>query len=726
MANETQKFLAHTSSDGREQTVKEHLEGTAKLSASFASDFDAEDQGYLAGIIHDIGKYSVEFQNRILNDGPKVDHSTAGAYECFKMCKRFAAQAVSGHHTGLQDFGSKTDVDKATFMCRMRKASENGIPDYSNWEQDIKIPPQEKDIYKNEKNEEETFFTRMLYSCLVDADFLDTEAFVWNKNRKTQYEDIDTLYTKLKNFVNPWFPPKNKLNEQRCKILNQCFAQGEKQDSGLFTLTVPTGGGKTVSSMAFALSHAKKHGYKRIIYVVPYTSIIEQIADQFREIFGEENVLEHHSDFLYDNSECASESQVIHSQAVENWDMPIIVTTSVQFFDSLYAAHSSRCRKLHNIAQSVIVFDEAQMIPVGYLKPCVYAISELVDHYHVSAVLCTATQPALEKIFDKYLPGKKAVEICPSQLLDKKVFHRVTYKVRENSSTIEDISNELGSYNQVLSIVNTRKEAKKIYVLMCGESGREGIYHLSTLMCPNHRRKVLAEIRKRLASGKTCRVVSTSLIEAGVDVDFPAVFREESGLDSILQAAGRCNREGIRSPENSIVTVFKTNEKTPDMYKTQIGVEKTVVCKLSEGKYESLDANEAIHDYYEQLLYLKGEAAQDKKEIMKNMREKPFSFEWLEENFRLIDNDTNQIFVPYNDEAEDLIDAVRNGVAHRREYRKLQGYTVNVYPNDFAKLNNAGVLDILGTGEAILNCKDIYSEYTGLSLDAATGEGLFI
>ena len=385
----------------------------------------------------------------------------------------------------------------------------------------------------------DSYLIRMLYSCLVDADYLDTEQFMATEQiTRGQGDSLSSLLLQLKRYIEPWFPPKNDLNRMRCEILQSCIDAGAAP-RGLYTLTVPTGGGKTISSMAFALHHGVKHHMDRVIYVIPYTSIIEQTADIFRGIFGEKNVVEHHSNANLDIREDGPESQYGNARAVENWDAPIIVTTAVQFFESMYANRPSKCRKLHSIANSVIIFDEAQMLPVAQLRPCVAAIVKLVERFRATAVLCTATQPVLNDLFREYAPAYEPREICHDIPKMFERFRRVRF---EHIGIIDadGLADRLSQLPQVLCIVNSRKSAQAI----CGKIPSEGSYHLSTLMVPWHRMQVLAEIRERLGNGLPCRVISTSLIEAGVDVDFPAVYRELAGLDSILQAAGRTVQSG--------------------------------------------------------------------------------------------------------------------------------------------------------------------------------------
>lgn len=309
---------------------------------------------------------------------------------CARETKMFAAFCVAGHHTGLPDGGSRIDPAGNTFGARIKQAKNNLSPKYHLDETTLTLPNPPIPTFHDTKAG--MFFTRMLYSCLVDADYLDTEAFMTGQSRHTTPSDFEHLEDKLNQYIAPWIPPKTSLNELRCSILGHCKEHGQTEKPGFFTLTVPTGGGKTVASLAFALAHARANHLSRIIYVIPYTSIIEQTAQVFRDILGQEHVLEHHSGVLFDTSETATPQEYAMVQATENWDMPVIVTTAVQFFESRYSNRSSRCRKLHNLANSVLIFDEAQMMPISCLRPCVYAISQLVEHY--TPVLCYAPPPS--------------------------------------------------------------------------------------------------------------------------------------------------------------------------------------------------------------------------------------------------------------------------------------------------------------------------------------------
>lgn len=716
---EEKRYLAHKAEDLREQTVLEHLKGVACLCAGFSSAFGAGEQGNLAGMAHDLGKYSNAFQQRLNGSAALVDHSTAGAFECFRQRQVFAAFAVAGHHSGLPDGGGQGDLPgEPTFWGRMNQAKAGKLEPYEAWQTEISSLPNALPPTAGCSQADGMFFTRMLYSCLVDADFLDTETFMEGVPApRGGGDDMAGLEQKLVQYISGWFPPKTKLNEQRCTLLNQCLEQGTLQKPGLFSLTIPTGGGKTVASLAFALRHAKAHGLRRVVYVVPYTSIIEQNAQVFRDILGAENVLEHHSGVQYDIPEQSDPSAIRMAKAAENWDMPVVVTTAVQFFESLYANRSSRCRKLHNLSKSVIIFDEAQMLPVSYLRPCIFAIAQLVKRYGASAVLCTATQPALGPAFQEFLPEKPLVELCPPKLYQGEVFRRVTF-FRAGVLAWEELAARLNSCRQVLCIVNSRKSAQQVFQLL----GKEGGFHLSTLMCPAHRKEILCEVRRRLEEGLACRVVSTSLIEAGVDVDFPEVFREEAGLDSILQAAGRCNREGRRPKEESLVTVFQGEFAPPPLFQANIGAGKQAL-----SLFEQPDDPEAIAYYFRELLDLKGKEGQDVKGILTAMADPLLlmPFRTVAESVHIIENDTKTVYIPWKEGAE-LAGRLENGEWSKGLLRRLGHYGVGIYPNHFQALDNAGALKLLEDGSAILQDISLYSESTGLQLDIESGNGLFI
>ena len=675
-------YLAHIAGDGRKQTAAEHLNGTAERCALFAAPFGAEELGRLAGLSHDLGKYSMEFQRRLAG-GPKVDHATAGAFACWRMGQPLAAFAAAGHHGGLPDGGTQGDSpDAGTFWGRMKRAERGMLPDCSPWTEEIALPSPAPPPCGAEPLSL-MFFTRMLFSCLTDADFLDTEAFMDGSPRPEHPAPLDDLWERLQRHISGWFPPQGELNSRRCAVLEQCIRMGKTQPPGLFTLTVPTGGGKTVASLAFALAQARARGLRRIIYVIPYTSIIEQTAQEFRTILGAENVLEHHSNAAYEIDAEATPKTVRLAQAAENWDMPVVVTTAVQFFESLYANRPSQCRKLHNLAGSVILFDEAQLLPLPCLRPCVHAIAQLVQHYGASAVLCTATQPALGPLFAEFLPGRPAVELCPPELCPPESFRRVCFR-QAGRLDWDTLSGQLQQHEQVLCVVNSRKSAQEIFTRLSGE----GNFHLSTLMYPAHRRAKLEEIRRRLKGGLPCRVISTSLIEAGVDVDFPAVFREEAG--------------------------------PPPLFQTAIGAGRMVL-----EQYDDIASREAIQAYFHMFLELNGAEAQDKYGILSKIDENWFPFQSAAERFHMIDSPTRTVYIPLGAGAE-LVGRLRAGERSRTLFRQLGQYGVSIYEEHFAALDQAGDLERLEDGSAILATPSLYSEETGLSLEADCGKGLFI
>lgn len=710
-------LLAHGATDEHPegQSIEAHLKGTGELAETFAAEFGAAANGKLCGLAHDIGKYSDEFQLR-LRGGKKVDHATAGAIECFKIKAAFEAVCVIGHHSGLPNVGHKDadTTESQTFFGRKLRAEQGGIPDYrKNWNGHIALP---QDYFRpSGRGFATAFYIRMLYSCLVDADYIDTETFMNGDAGRGNYEPLSALCDKLTAYISKWNNPTREIDILRQKILNSCIEKASAP-RGIFSLTVPTGGGKTVASMAFALNHAVANSMKRIIYVIPYTSIIEQNAKVFRDILGQENVVEHHSQVSHELSEDADELEYRSALATENWDAPVIVTTAVQFFESLYANRSSKCRKLHNIANSVIIFDEAQMIPSNNLRPCVAAIAELVRAYNATAVLCTATQPAIDEMLLEYSKKESVVELCPDVDGMFEKFRRTSFE-KEGRLTTDELVSRLESQQQVLCIVNTRKFAQEVYEALPSE----GRFHLSTLMCPVHRKQKLDEIRERLKSGKTCRVVSTSLIEAGVDVDFPRVFREMAGLDSILQAAGRCNREGKRSAESSIVTVFESENKVNKLIAVNRDAAEETVRDWTQPNTTS-----TIERYFKAYRdFLRND---DKSGVM-TASEKGISgcglpFEWIAKEFKLIDQNTFTVYISVG-EGKELISRLREGERSRELYRKAGMYSVSIYENHFNALINAGAAEPFGEDAAFLTDCSLYSDEKGLSTDVDGGNALF-
>ena len=692
------KYLAHNPTENQPegQLLKTHLENVSHLCEEFSSAFQAEKDGRICGLYHDIGKYSHAFQRRLAGGRERVDHSSAGALLLFENQNYPAAMCIAGHHAGLADLGSRNDLAE-TFMGRINNAKEGGIEDCSAWRTELTgLIPKGGERRQGLGN---YYYTKMLFSSLTDADWLDTEAYFLNRQLSQKETDLASLLRKLNSFTAPWWNTTKEINIRRCLILKSAISHGH-DSPGLFSMTVPTGGGKTVSSMAFALNHAVARGMRRVIYVIPYCSILEQTQSIFESIFGSENVTAHYSGAEYSSTEEREDTRVF---STENWEAPIILTTAVQFFESIYSNKPGKNRKLHNIAQSVIVFDEAQMMPIPFLRPCLAAICELVKDYGCSAVLCTATQPAVERLLNEYYPEASVQELCPEPEKMYEAFRRVSY-TDDGEVTDEELVERLRQRRQVLCVVNSRRQAQTLFHAL---GAGEGCYHLSTMMTPYDRRRMLAEIRARLHDGKECRVISTSLIEAGVDVDFPEVYRALAGLDSIIQSGGRCNREGKRSPGESKVHVFRTAAKAPRMLEQNISAAEHTL-----QRYKEIDSPEAIHTYFEFLLYtLKDEGQLDEKKILGNATK--LRFQTVAEAFKLIDGADCTIYIPVG-EGKGLIEALQRGGPTRVLMRKLDQYGVTVYSRYFTELCDTGAVEMISENAGILLKPELYSSETGL------------
>ena len=725
------------------QTLQSHASNVGNLAAAFAQNFGADEIARYTGQLHDLGKYSLPFQKRLKGEAKSVDHATAGAKIAVErwgnVIGKLIAFCIAGHHTGLAN-GCGEGNNRSTLKQRLALQFGEDIPALDNlWQQEIKLPqnlsapPLKADAHHPFFSY--AFFTRMLYSCLVDADYLDTEAFYSNLENEASerggYPDLNALQHNFNQFINAFrrriaqaseqteAEKRNAaLNRLRSEILDHAVEQAA-QPQGLFTLTVPTGGGKTFTSMAFALEHAKQHGMRRVIYVIPFTSIIEQNAAEFRKVFGElgeQSVLEHHSTF--DDGKLQNEATKDKLRlASENWDAPIVVTTAVQFFESLFADRSSRCRKLHNIAGSVIILDEAQMLPLNLLLPIMQAIKELAQNYRCSIVMCTATQPAVQAENGFYRGFENVREIAPkpTALFDK--LRRTTVQ-HIGTQTDADLLAKLAEHPQMLVIVNNRRHARSLYDQA---KHLDGTFHLTTLMCAKHRSQKLDEIRGRLKNGEPCRVIATSLIEAGVDVDFPLVMRAEAGLDSVAQAAGRCNREGKRSSENSFVWIFAPEEqwKAPPELATQAAVMRLTADTFSD----DLLSTQAVAAYFAELYQLKGSEL-DNKKILKMHNDTgqslDFPFQTIADKFRMIESHMQPLIIPFDGEAENLISNLHHADHIGGLLRKLQPYTVQIPEKALAALYKAGRIEPIneknfGKQFYTLIGLDLYDEVAGLS-----------
>ena len=726
------------------QTLQSHSVNVGEMAAEFARVFGAQEIACQTGKLHDLGKYSEAFNHR-LHGGPSVDHATAGAKIAVErwggVIGKLMAFCIAGHHAGLAN-GSGEGNNRHTLKDRLALQFGADIPALDNlWQQEIKLPetlsapPLKADAHHPFFSY--AFFTRMLYSCLVDADYLDTEAFYSNLENKVAersgYPDLNVLQHNFNQFINEFrrriaeAPEQTEaekrnaaLNRLRSEILDHAVEQAA-QPQGLFTLTVPTGGGKTFTSMSFALEHAKRHDMRRVIYVIPFTSIIEQNAAEFRKAFGElgeQAVLEHHSTF--DDGKLQNEATKDKLRlASENWDAPIVVTTAVQFFESLFADRSSRCRKLHNIAGSVIILDEAQMLPLNLLLPIMQAIKELAQNYRCSVVMCTATQPAVQAENGFYRGFENVREIAPkpTALFDK--LRRTTVQYIGTQTDV-DLLTKLAEHPKMLVIVNNRRHARSLYDQA---KHLDGTFHLTTLMCAKHRSQKLDEIRGRLKNGEPCRVIATSLIEAGVDVDFPLVMRAEAGLDSVAQAAGRCNREGKRPSENSFVWIFAPEDKwqAPPELATQAAVMRLTADSFSD----DLLSTQAVAAYFAELYQLKGNEL-DNKKILKMHNDRgqslDFPFQTIADKFRMIESHMQPLIIPFDGEAENLISSLHHADHIGGLLRKLQPYTVQIPEKALAALYKAGRIEPIneknfGKQFYTLIGLDLYDDVAGLSWD---------
>lgn len=722
----------------RFQALEDHLRGVAGRAATFATAFGAAEFGAMAGRWHDLGKYAADFQRYLLeangvevdqedagiSDSGKVDHSGAGAAHALATLGQLGkpiAHIIAAHHAGLYDQADLEDRLARIGAKGRLDAALRGRPPAEILQSPMPALPQIPGLMEREPLAYATWL-RMLFSCLVDADVLDSEAFGTPAaaRQRGAYPTLAALKPRFDTHM-AGFKSETPVQQLRAEILADC-RQRAAGAPGLYTLTVPTGGGKTLSSMAFALEHALRHGFKRVIYVIPYTSIIEQTADVFRGIFGDA-VVEHHSNFERDH-----ETQRARL-ATENWDAPIIVTTNVQFFESLFAARTSRCRKLHNILGSVVILDEAQMLPPPFLQPVVDVLRLLGRHYPCSIVLCTATQPALteRRSFGEHfrgLPASTELAADPNDLYRR--LKRVEVELPADFTTPTDwpaMAQRITAHDCVLVIVNSRADAQELHALLPA-----GSLHLSGRMCGAHRSDVIQHIRTRLQQKREgvdhepLRVVSTSLIEAGVDVDFPVVYRAMAGLDSIAQAAGRCNREG-RLPGLGQVIVFVPPRLAPPGLQ-RMGAES---CRSILGSPSGNPLRPELFTRYFNSLYSKPNLDQHGiVERLKNPRN--MQLREVADLFKLIEDEQQALLVPYQSDPADtrytdahqlLMTLPAKGPA----LRKLQRFTVTVSRRDFQQLQRRNEIREPFPAVFELVCPAQYDLVSGLLLqgpDAGT------
>ncbi|WP_369942652.1 CRISPR-associated endonuclease Cas3'' [Xanthomonas medicagonis] len=684
-------FYAHSTERrdrGDWQRLAEHLNGVGERAAIHAQAFGGQVMARVAGQLHDLGKYTQNFQARLDGDPTRVDHATWGARkarELYGSGGTLLAYGIAGHHAGLAD-GRRDDLtSRSSLQERLSEDYRAQVlpPLLPAWEREILLPAKLElptGFSGHPRTERRAFqmtvLARMLFSCLVDADFVDTDDFYRRvEGRGTRAEQAGTRPTleELRERLDTHLsglPSDGGINPIRATILRQARAKAHAR-TGLFSFTVPTGGGKTLASLAFALDHAIAHGLRRVIYVIPFTSIVDQTAAVFRHALRiqdrDDVVLEHHSAF-FDDPAKAPQSIDKRKLAMENWDAPIVVTTSVQFFESLFADRPSRCRKLHNIAGSVVILDEAQTLPQTLLRPCVALLDELARNYRVSPVLCTATQPALRQ--DQGFPG--GLEHVEELMTEPDALYAQLRRVRvRHAGALEDdaLAEELRRRAQVLCIVNNRRHARALFDAIAEQPGAR---HLTTLMHARHRGAALAQIREDLKAARPCRLVATSLIEAGVDVDFPTVLRAEAGLDSVAQAAGRCNREGLRPTDTSDVLVFAPVNWQPPQ---ELKVFTEVFREVERMHGDDLLAMEAVHAYFQRLYRRLGDNLLDDEAILTQLRTADLDdlpFDTLAQKFRMIQTTMRPLIVPYAPYATDRNGAEREVADVNEVLRQLE------------------------------------------------------
>ena len=708
------------------QTNKAHSCGVAERAELFTQALGMPGWGTFLGLLHDKGKEKKDFQTyiRLMNEFPadsRTYQDKTHAYVGALLAKRlfpkgyhFVAYALAGHHAGMPDSYSLEELLKKDLP---EEVSWDGLPD-------VPSPPS---YLRQMQQPDLNHLFRMLYSCLVDADYLDTENFMMPgqarlRNNQTSLADLlPKLEVYLQNLAER--SADTPVNRIRKQVQDVC-RQAAERPSGVYSLTVPTGGGKTLSSILWAMLHAIRQGKQRIILSIPYTSIITQTAAVLKKIFGDDQVLEHHSNLAVDETDVLDETALRKKLATENWDFPIIVTTNVQLLESMYASHPSACRKLHNIANSVLLFDEVQTLPGERLQPIVDALRTYQRFFGVSLLFTTASQPTLEGVRPGHqadlLGFEKIEEIVPAAWHLHEKLRRVHLHFCTSPLTYQEISEQLLQHPRVLCIVNTRKDAGEIFSRL-GESEPGALhFHLSRMMCAEHLDHTLHEIKEALQrdASTPIRVVSTQLVEAGVDIDFPVVYRQEAGLDSILQAAGRCNREG-KLPELGRTEVFQIEGRRVPLGTLNYANQ----ARLNMPVPKDWFSPEAMKDYFTHFYHqipTFDKKEEDKDGLKWTMHEllysvKKLMFDTADHVFRLIDSKGYSVVVHYG-ESDTLMNHLKNGVFDPLLFRRLNRYAVQLNEHDFKAFVEAGMIEPV-QGLYYLSDSAQYHSSVGLKLD---------
>lgn len=762
----TDGVLAHKNG-GYTQSLKEHAERVAGLAGRFAAEFGNEDWAAFAGLFHDLGKAHPEWQKYIRGEikATSVNHSEAGAQYVYQKLKEkypgiqvlalSVPYVIAGHHAGLPDYYNGSGNSLKSVLFKKDSFSNLQIPEnlHSPFLPEVlpcSLPfakkQQEKD-YSELLPEQFHLWIRMLYSCLIDADFLDTEKFMNpdSAGLRGGYAGLPELKHRFDRYMTEKIvaAAPSEINCIRNSVFQLCKEKAV-HSPGFFSLHVPTGGGKTLSAMAFALEHALVHKKKRIIFAIPYTSIIEQTAKVYKYgsddnaeiaelikqgkiLFGEENVLEHHCNFDFETD---SESEILKRQklATENWDAPVIVTTNVQLFESLFCAHNSSCRKLHNLTDSILILDEVQMLPPEFLHSILSVLQGLVKYLGVTVVLCTATQPVITGKIGSDLeeftgiPENQIIPIIPDPEKLAALLERVqinTDYVKNKAPDWQAIACKLCEFTQVLCIVQTRKDCRDLHRLM-----PEGTFHLSALMCAEERSEIISEIKRKLRAGDPVRVISTQLVECGVDIDFPVVFRALAGMDSVAQAAGRCNREG----KQKYGTLFLFDPPSPAP-RGLLGKAAEVTRDILEKRNYTLTlSTEVCREYFE--IFFRILNAFDKPDfkgtMQKEKRDGRFQFRTLSDHYHLIDNLYQEtVYVKYcspvtGKDNSSLLQKLQAQEFSRNLFRSLARYSVTLPQRSIRQLLQEGRLLEAGEGIFMQNLQDksLYQPGLGLCPDS--------
>lgn len=719
----TEVYKAHINQDtGEVQTVKEHCEGTARICEAFAVP-ELKALVRAMGIAHDVGKFQPSFQRRINNENIRVEHSTCGAIAAEEKYKPpisiMMKYCIAGHHSGLPDAVAMGDsISRNSLDERMKRTFE----DFSEYKNQLILP--EIDLKKavefigrdctstSQLVDKFSFLTRYCFSCLVDADSIDTGTFCGTISNERLTADFRKCLEKVNERLEG-FKCETELQKTR-KLLQQQVFDKTDSDSEIYLMNMPTGSGKTLCSIKFALEKAVKENKKRIIYVIPYNSIIDQTVSELEDTFGEHaDILRHQSSFSYEDEEDTDENyKRIAKAAAENWDAPLIVTTAVQFFESLHSNRRGKLRKMHNIADSILIFDEAHLMPQDYLQPCLQVIAYAAKYLNSKAVLLTATMPDFEKLVKKYaLPSSSIMSLVedkePFSKFDKCKFVFLG-EAEEEEILIKAYENPTS-----LVIVNSKKRAKVLYRKCSGKK-----FHLSTYLTSLDRKRIIDQIKKELCllekdypglknvpDERRITIISTSLIEAGVDIDVSAVFRELTGLDSILQSGGRCNREGKR--EGAFTYVFSF----PDSRFSSVD-ERSNLTRGIFKKYENVASPESIAEYYDRWLFIRSDNLSENtmSKLCGDIKDLPFKT--YADKFKIIKDGAKSVVVPVDENCRELMKELR--YKGKVSGRKFQKYTATVSESEFKELFKQGAIEDFGTGIWCLGYINYYDENEGI------------